>query len=142
MILRNSAICNSCKQEIVSRHKHNYVTCSCGATSVDGGLSYLQRSGDNYTETSLNDKDSFEKIRNNFEWGSKGVDGNEPLRYVKLKDMETSHIMAILDTQKQHPFVFLKELLNRNNFDLTKFETETLEITFGLEFLKEFLNRK
>ena len=117
MILKNSAICNICKQEVVSRHQHDYVTCSCGATSVDGGLSYLKRSGDNCTETSLNDEDSFEKIRNNFEWGSRGVDGNEPLRYVKLKDMETNHIKAILDTQKQQPFeirlVFLKELLNR-----------------------------
>jgi hypothetical protein len=116
MILRNSAICNQCKEEVVSRYQHDYVACSCGAISVDGGLSYLKKSGD-CTETSLTSQNSFEEIREGFEWGSRGVDGKEPLSYVKLKDMDISHIKAILDTQKQQPFeirlVFLKELLNR-----------------------------
>ena len=44
MILRNSAKCLSCKEEIESRHRHDYVSCSCGNVSVDGGKDYLKRS--------------------------------------------------------------------------------------------------
>jgi len=119
MILRNSAICNQCKEEVVSRYQHNYVACSCGAISVDGGLYYLKRSGD-CAETSLTSQNSFEEIRNNFEWGSRGVDGNEPLRYVKLKDMETNHIKAILrkslktqNLNQELRAVFLEEYFRR-----------------------------
>lgn len=42
-IIRNSARCFSCGDEIVSRHRHDYVTCTCGALAVDGGTSYLRR---------------------------------------------------------------------------------------------------
>ena len=31
---------------IVSKHRHNFVTCTCGAISVDGGQEYLRRVGD------------------------------------------------------------------------------------------------
>lgn len=43
VIVRNSAKCLTCGDEIESRHRHDYVTCSCGALSVDGGTSYLRR---------------------------------------------------------------------------------------------------
>lgn len=44
MIRRNSAKCEECNTEIVSRHRHDYVVCSCGAVAVDGGRDYLKRS--------------------------------------------------------------------------------------------------
>jgi len=115
VIYRNSAICNQCKEEVVSRYQHDYVSCSCGATSVDGGLSYLKRRGD-YTETSLTSQNSFEEIREGFEWGTRGVDGKEPLSYVKLKDMDIGHINAILKTQNLNQelrAVFLEEYFRR-----------------------------
>ena len=46
MIVQNAVQCISCGDFIVSKHRHNYVTCSCGAISVDGGQEYLRRSGD------------------------------------------------------------------------------------------------
>lgn len=54
MIIQNAAICNKCDDFIVSKHRHDFVTCKCGAISVDGGQSYLRRSGDihNYTDLS------------------------------------------------------------------------------------------
>ena len=117
MILRNSAICNNCNQEIVSRHKHDYITCSCGRFSIDGGSSYLKRNSNHYVDTSLSSNDDFDKIRNNFEWGTKGVDGKQPLQYIKLKDISTTHIESILATQllaKEIKDIFKKELDIRN----------------------------
>lgn len=54
-ILRNAARCNHCGDVIESIYRHNFVTCSCGRVSVDGGLDYLRRcaeSPDDYTELS------------------------------------------------------------------------------------------
>ncbi len=45
-LVRNQAKCLGCGDVIVSRHTHDYVTCSCGALSVDGGTSYTRRAFD------------------------------------------------------------------------------------------------
>lgn len=42
MIIKNAIRCNICGEEIVSKHRHDFVTCKCGACSVDGGHDYLQ----------------------------------------------------------------------------------------------------
>jgi len=44
-IIRNRAGCKSCLQVIESKHCHDFVTCKCGAVSVDGGKDYLRRVG-------------------------------------------------------------------------------------------------
>lgn len=46
MIVQNSVICAKCDDFIVSKHRHDFVTCKCGAISVDGGQEYLRRVGD------------------------------------------------------------------------------------------------
>jgi hypothetical protein len=43
-ILRNSAQCRKCSDNIESRGVHDFVTCKCGSISVDGGRYYLKRS--------------------------------------------------------------------------------------------------
>ncbi len=43
-IIENSAQCLKCGEKIISKHRHDYVTCSCGNVSVDGGLDYCRRS--------------------------------------------------------------------------------------------------
>ena len=40
----NRIQCNSCKDVITSTHRHDFVTCKCGAVSVDGGHDYSSRS--------------------------------------------------------------------------------------------------
>lgn len=54
-IKRNSAKCLKCKDEIESKHVHDFVTCRCGAISVDGGKHYLRRAGnlEAFEDTSL-----------------------------------------------------------------------------------------
>jgi len=45
MIVQNAAVCKKCHDFIVSKHRHDFVTCQCGAISVDGGQAYLRRVG-------------------------------------------------------------------------------------------------
>lgn len=35
-------VCERCLDVIVSKHRHDFVTCSCGGVSVDGGSDYLK----------------------------------------------------------------------------------------------------
>lgn len=42
-LVRNSARCDLCGDEIESTHRHDYVACSCGHVAVDGGLAYARR---------------------------------------------------------------------------------------------------
>ena len=46
MIVQNAVNCLSCGDLIISKHRHDFVTCTCGAVSVDGGQEYLRRVGD------------------------------------------------------------------------------------------------
>lgn len=43
-IVRNMAKCARCGDVIESKSVHDFVTCSCGAISVDGGHAYCKRS--------------------------------------------------------------------------------------------------
>lgn len=55
-ILRNSAKCLKCGDEIESKHRHELVSCTCGAIFVDGGKDYLRRgyeAGAEFEDTSL-----------------------------------------------------------------------------------------
>lgn len=44
-IVTNKAKCKKCGDIIESKYTHNFVTCKCGALSVDGGKEYLRRLG-------------------------------------------------------------------------------------------------
>jgi hypothetical protein len=46
MIVQNAATCLSCGDYIFSRHRHDFVQCTCGSIAVDGGQEYLRRVGD------------------------------------------------------------------------------------------------
>ena len=42
-ITKNAARCKNCGDIIESTYTHDFVTCSCGNLSVDGGHDYLRR---------------------------------------------------------------------------------------------------
>lgn len=44
-IIKNAIRCKRCGEIIESKHTHDFVTCHCGAVSVDGGHTYLKRTG-------------------------------------------------------------------------------------------------
>jgi hypothetical protein len=54
-IISNKARCKICGDTIESKSRHDFVTCLCGALSVDGGTDYIRRcfkSKDDYEELS------------------------------------------------------------------------------------------
>lgn len=60
MIIRNSAKCLKCGEEIESKFRHDFRSCKCGALSVDGGKDYLRRvfsRKDDWVETSVMDEE-------------------------------------------------------------------------------------
>jgi tRNA(Ile2) C34 agmatinyltransferase TiaS len=48
VVLVNKAKCGVCGDVIESKHRHDYVRCSCGEIAVDGGKDYLKRSANNF----------------------------------------------------------------------------------------------
>lgn len=52
-ILRNTITCDACKDVIESHYRHDFVTCRCGAVSVDGGHDYLRRVGSDFVDNSV-----------------------------------------------------------------------------------------
>lgn len=44
-IKANKVQCLACKDIIESKHRHDFVWCSCGSIAVDGGTAYLKRTG-------------------------------------------------------------------------------------------------
>lgn len=111
IILRNSAKCLSCGDTIESTHRHDYVTCSCGNLSVDGGKAYIKRMyNSSYEDTSIQ-SDDLNVIREYFTWGTYGPNGDQPKYYIKLKDMTTEHIEAILETQQHIKGTYVEEVL-------------------------------
>ena len=74
---------------------------------IDGGLEYVRSSVNKIPATYLTvyNFDPHDFIREHFSWGTYGINGDQPLKYVILKDMNTDHINAILEIQKLHDFV-------------------------------------
>jgi len=46
VVVLNAAGCRICKTTTISRHRHDFSRCSCGAIAVDGGTNYIKRTGD------------------------------------------------------------------------------------------------
>jgi hypothetical protein len=46
----NKAKCLDCGDILESKHRHDYVTCTCGNLAVDGGKDYLKRNFSNYSK--------------------------------------------------------------------------------------------
>ena len=55
-ILKNVAQCKKCNDVIESKHRHDFVRCSCRQIAVDGGKDYLKRlsGSEGYIELSEN----------------------------------------------------------------------------------------
>ena len=49
-IIKNMARCRRCGDVIESKFRHDFVTCSCSAISVDGGHDYLKRSAMDFND--------------------------------------------------------------------------------------------
>lgn len=104
--------------ELVSRHRHDavfYTDKNGKQYMTDGGVDYHHYivHGDEKVKC-ITTESLFSEIREYFNWGSRGKDGKSPLVFKSLKDLDTDHIEAIIETQKQLPEwrvnIFKKEL--------------------------------
>ena len=99
-----------------SRSRHDYVfhvDKEGNSYFLDGGIDYIRHSG-NMECMCVYSTDSHDKIRDNFEWTSYGINGDEEPKVTLLKDLSREHICAILNTQSRLPdhirLVFKNEL--------------------------------
>ena len=108
---------------ITSHNRHDYRT-----YRDDNGKQYMIDGGRDYIRSSANGDERYMPIytddphyliRENFTWGTYGKDGKQPLRRVLLKDMDSDHILAILETQFNIPLwvriIFTDEVWFRRN---------------------------
>ena len=66
IIIKNRAKCLKCNEILESKHRHDFVTCSCNNLSVDGGHSYLKRNyldGTQIEEMSTTKEDLINKVK-------------------------------------------------------------------------------
>lgn len=129
-ILRNSIICPD-GTELVSRHKYDFVVYydkKKRCFGVDGGSFYLKRTGIGYTENSVSDDGKFETQRNVCEWGRNYDKDGKKLKqteWVKVKDLETEHIYAILRDVPVDEFynkLLTEEIIYREELILRSYE--------------------
>jgi len=101
-LICNKAKCKKCGDVIISHSRQDYVTCSCGSISTDGGNIYLRRSGlDCLEDQSVYDSDDWELVKENLYRGSRGKNGDEPLTWVSLADMDDDYLTALLEYMEQ-----------------------------------------
>jgi len=118
-LVYNSVKCLQCGEELISYHRHDYKTCSCeNETMVDGGLSYTRYGGLDVRMVKphmIYDDDPFEIVREYASRGGRGVNGDEPLTYTKLKDINDDWLDAIIDYGGPiwHMELIKKEILHR-----------------------------
>ena len=93
-----------------SKHRHDYnvyVDKNGKEYMVDGGLEYIRRNvhaDAPYEELSVYITDGHDKVREVMKWGTYGIDGDQPLTYILLKDMNSAHIGACLENvPSMHP---------------------------------------
>ena len=82
-----------------SKHRHDYVThtdANGKEYMLDGGLDYVRCSanGDEHLLTIYTDY-PHEVIRLHAKWGTYGKQGDQPLKYVAIADMETEHFTSL-----------------------------------------------
>jgi len=85
-----------------SRNRHDYVTYmdkNGKEYMLDGGLDYVRSSANGDEEFLTVTTDSpHDEIREAVLWGTYGKEGDQPLSFIKLLDMETAHIQAVIQT--------------------------------------------
>ncbi len=115
-IIRN-AILTPDGTVIESKYRHDYVTHvdANGFTyMVDGGKDYLRRTDHMdapYVELSVHSDSPHVEVRDAYTWGSFGVNGDEPMKVSKLKDLDTDHISAIL--AMEHVKGWVRDMFSR-----------------------------
>lgn len=102
-VIQNAARIKSTGQIIKSTHRHDQVMVKLPSGKdffIDGGLDYIRYvplCNDEVEYLFLDETSSDEEVLDKLLWGTRGVDGDQPLEYKFIKDLDSSHLQAILD---------------------------------------------
>jgi hypothetical protein len=118
-IVYSQATCLNCNTVLVSRHRHDFVKCPCNnETFLDGGFDYVRfggKDGEKIALLTLNEEDPHNIIRDFCEWGSRGINGTESLKFTKIKDLGQEHLEALI----VYPHIsdsYRKIMINEKNY--------------------------
>ena len=120
-IIQNALYCTKCKIFIQSNSVHDYQLCNCKIEQkqcmVDGGRDYIRTSiSKNQIEFHVYDNMSISEMAEKLLWGTRGINGDQPLKWKLLMDCHTGHLQAILNNVlnvgKYHKLV-IKYLLEK-----------------------------
>ena len=97
-LVANIVACTVCNDIIHSKHQRDFVTCSCGMISIDGGCSCPRTLGDlsNVQRLPVYSDAPHEQIREVVYRGSRGELGDQPFQWVKLSEMDDNHVLNTL----------------------------------------------
>ena len=85
--------------ESKSRHDYKeYVDANGKTYMIDGGLDYHRRSANGDEESlCLYDNEAHEIQARILTWGSYGINGDQPIRWIPIAEMDTAHIKAVVE---------------------------------------------
>lgn len=120
-LVYNAVKCLECGETIVSYYRHDYKTCECpNSAMVDGGTAYGRYGAvdmDRIVKIDVYDDDNFDVVRKYATRGSRGPDGDQPLSWIAICDMDDDYLQAVLDYggPEWHINIIKKEIEYRRN---------------------------
>jgi len=120
-IVYNAVRCLECNELLVSYSRHDYKTCGCpNGAMVDGGTAYGRYGAKDMSKIEkidVYDDDDFEIVRKHAVRGSRGPNGDQPLSWIAICDMDDDYLQAVLDYggAEWHINIIRKEIEYRRN---------------------------
>ena len=103
------------------QHSHDYQVHKdtvSGETYMNDGLGYYTRRSANKTDyedlsvwVDVDNPELTDEVRSIALWGTRGIDGDQPMRKISLKQMQDDHLCAILQTQRHIKGSVIEKLL-------------------------------
>lgn len=100
-LVYNATRCLECGETLVSYYTHDFKTCSCpNSAMVDGGLDYGRYGAvdiNNIERIEVYYDEPFEKVRQYATRGGRGKNGDEPLTWTPICEMNDGWLEAVLE---------------------------------------------
>jgi len=123
-LVYNAVKCLECGETIVSYSRHDYKTCECpNSAMVDGGTAYGRYGAmdmSKIVKIDVYDDDNFDVVRKYATRGSRGPNGDQPLTWIPICDMDDDYLHAVLDYggPEWHLNIIKKEIEYRFNLKM------------------------
>jgi len=113
-LIQNAVYHKGKKKFYISKHRHDFVEIPLESsamgeswTFIDGGLDYQRRGFISHPDLDLSytlfSNATDQNLVDHLLWGTYGVNGDQPLTYVLLKDCSSDHLQNILEIEKLNP---------------------------------------